>query len=188
MRRVLSLLTLLLAAAFAAQAQTAGQTAAGARPSPPGLDVSQPSWLNINPAPLGGGFGTPVTGGGYPRALHHPTPLPGNRLSYRGGAVAGQSSQPSASDGMWRGSFVRVTNTGAVAVKSVRMEFVFTDPADGAEVLRVSHRSKKRLKPGDDYEYRKTVRRNARTRRGDGARMSVELTEVVYADGTVWHR
>jgi hypothetical protein len=119
----------------------------------------------------------PLVGSG-PRG-HHPTPFSGNRL--RPGSGGG-----SARDGVWRLADVWLTNTGAVAVKSVRLDFVFRDAANGAELLRLSRRNGKRLKPGQTLYYDKVVKRSKRTRRGDGARMSVELTEVVYADGSVW--
>ena len=180
MKVVLSLL-LLAAAPLVAAAQTAG----GAPPAPPGLTLEKPEWKVI-PVYF---VGTGGDGGPSGPAIH-PNPRPGNRLSYprgysyRGGSVSG----PSTGEDLWRRAIVRMTNTGTRSVKLVRMDFVFEDKVTGAELLRIRHASKKRLRPGKTFLHQKTVRRSPLTRRGDGARIRVELAEVVYADGTVWKR
>jgi hypothetical protein len=87
-----------------------------------------------------------------------------------------------------RHASVAMTNEGAKTVKSVRLDFVFKDPATGAEVNRIHHRSKKRLRPGESASTRKEVMGSARHSRGDGMQVSAEVTEVVYEDGSVWRR
>jgi hypothetical protein len=176
MRVVWSLL-LLAAASLVAAAQTGG----GAPPAPAGLTLEKPEWGVIHATFYGTGGG-----GGPSGPAIHPRPMPGNQLSYsssyRGGGVFG----PSTGEDLWRRATVRMTNAGTRSVKLVRMDFVFQDPVTGEELLRIRHASRKRLRPGKTFLHQKTVRRSPLTRRGDGARMSVELTEVVYADGSVW--
>ena len=79
-----------------------------------------------------------------------------------------------------------LTNGGAKEIRRVQFDFVFTDPQTGAEVLRLSVRSPKRLRAGRTRPYRKEVGVTKTNLRGDGARLSVEFKEVVYADGSVW--
>ena len=83
---------------------------------------------------------------------------------------------------------VAVTNTGTQTVKSLRLEFVFTDPLTGAEVLRVKPRKQRDLRPGATKIFDETLNASARNKRADAAVLSIELTQIVYADGTVWQR
>jgi hypothetical protein len=175
--RVTLFLLLLAATPCAASAQTVG----GAPPAPAGLILEKPEWAVIHAIFFGTGGG-----GGPSGPAIHPTPGPGNQLNYSPN-YGGGSTLTTGAD-LWRRATVRMTNAGPLVVKSVTMNFVFIDPATGAEVLRVRHRSRKRLSAGKTFLHQKTVKRSQRTRRGDGALMSVELTEVVYADGTVWRR
>ena len=186
MKKLLLLLTLLLATPLA----TAGQVCGGAPPrAPAGLTLAKPDWAPIRATFFGGGYG----GGGASGPAIHPTPTsrgpsvypqPGNYLRYpsRGGGGGGNTP----GDDLWRRATVRLTNDGPLAVKRVRMEFVFQDASTGAELLRVRHASRKRLGPGKTFLHIKTVKTTQQTRRGDGARMCVELREVTYSDGTVW--
>lgn len=128
-------------------------------------------------------------GGGARGPVAHPTihsSRAGNRLSYTGGAPSSDSARLNFGGAIWRMASVAMTNTGARKIKSVRLKYVFTDPATGIEVLRIRHRSGKRLSPGQSYVYTKTLNSSKRTRRGDEARMSVEVREAVYAGGSVW--
>ncbi|HEX7956181.1 MAG TPA: hypothetical protein VF508_04515 [Pyrinomonadaceae bacterium] len=173
MKTILSLL-LLAAAPLAASAQTSRDV----RPAtPPGLTLAEPDWAPVYAVFFGTG------GGGASGPAVHPRPLPGNELSY---PAPGWGGGVTKGDGIWRRATVRMTNSGPLAVKLVRMDFVFRDPATGAELMRIRHASKMRLRPGKTFLHQKTVKRSQRTRRGDGARVSVELKEVVYADGSVW--
>ena len=174
MRIVLSLL-LLAAAPFAAAAQTVG----GAPPAPAGLTLEKPEWAVIHAIFFGTGGG-----GGPSGPAIHPNPMPGNQLAHS--PNYGGGSTLTTGEDLWRRATVRMTNAGTRSVKLVRMVFVFHDPATGEELLRIRHASRKRLRPGKTFLHQKTVRRNALTRRGDGARVSVELTEATYADGSVW--
>ena len=81
-----------------------------------------------------------------------------------------------------------LTNAGAKEIRRVQFDFVFTDPQTGAEVLRIAVRSPKRLRAGQTRLFRKEVKASQANRRGDGARLGVEIREVVYADGSVWTR
>lgn len=89
-------------------------------------------------------------------------------------------------EGSWRAASVKLTNTGAKGIKRVHFDFVFTYPQTGAEVLRLAVRSPKRLRAGQTRLFRKEVKGSKTNRRGDGARLSVEVKEIVYADGSVW--
>ena len=89
-------------------------------------------------------------------------------------------------DGGWRAASVKLTNTGAKGIKRVHFDFVFTYPQTGVEVLRLAVRSPKRLRAGQTRLFRKEVKASKTNRRGDGARLSVEVKEIVYADGSVW--
>ena len=187
MKKLPLLLTLLLASPLAVAAQTSG----GPPPqAPAGLALEKPEWAPVHATFFGGGFG-----GGASGPAIHPTPTsrapsaypqPGNYLRYSSRATGGGNY--TQGDDLWRRATVRMTNHGTRAVKRVRMEFVFQDPSTGEELLRVRHASKKRLGPGKTFLHQKTVRTSRQTRRGDGAALSVRLTEVRYADGTVWRR
>ena len=177
-------LVLLAATPLAVAAQSSG----GAPPqAPPGLSLEKPNWELV-----------PVyffwNGSGGDSGPIHPTPTsrgpsiypqPGNFLSYRSRGGGGGSSL-TWGDALWRRATVRMTNSGPRTVKRVRMEFVFNDPSTGEELLRIRHASIKRLRPGKSFLHQKTVKASQSTRRGDGATIRVELTEVRYADGTVW--
>ncbi|HWS86484.1 MAG TPA: hypothetical protein VN282_05955 [Pyrinomonadaceae bacterium] len=186
MKKLPLLLTLLLATPLA----TAGQVCGGAPPrAPAGLTLEKPDWAPIHAIFFGSGGG-----GGASGPAIHPTPTsrgpsvypqPGNYLRYSSRGAGGGGSNTQGAD-LWRRATVRLTNDGPRTVKRVWMEFVFQDPSTGEESLRVRHASRKRLSPGKTFIHIKTVKTTQQTRRGDGARMCVELREVTYSDGTVW--
>jgi hypothetical protein len=181
MKRTL-LILLFLASPAAVSAQTGP---AGVPPSPPGLRLDELKWVPAAPISYD-------SGGGGPAA--HPTvstDRTGSRvIGYRGGAFGPGSGLTQHYDSIWRTASVRATNTGTVAIKYLRLDYVFTDPATGAEVLRVKQVGTRRkgIKPGKSRVYWETMNGSKRVRRGDDARMSVEVREVVYADKTVWRR
>lgn len=184
--RVFLFLLLLAAAPAAASAQVSANT-------PAGLKLEGAEWEPIRPViflGLGGGGG-----GGASGPAVHPTatssalsvaPSGGHNLSYPAAGTGGGGS--GSYKDIFRRATVRMTNAGPLAVKRVQMYFVFQDPQTGEEVLRIRHASRKRLRPGKTFLHQKTVKTSPRMRRGDGARLRVELAEVVYADGTVWRR
>jgi len=182
-------LLLLFAAPVAASAQAAAGGVASPPPqSPPGLALAEPVWRDINVTfTSGNGIVPPLVGTRASRSVH-PTVdhnRPANRARYTSGMTP-QGSTTRTFGGPFREASVAVTNTGAHTLESARLDFVFTDPATRVEVLRISHRSKKRLRPGRSYVYKKTVRSSHRTRPADGALLSVEIKEVIYADGSAW--
>ena len=176
MRVILSLL-LLAAAPLAASAQAAG----GAPPAPAGLTISDAVWEPSYPT-----FSSHMLGEGPRGPAIHPTPRAGNTLSY-GPSGAGDAGIRGP-DAIWRHYSVKLTNTGTLSIRKVKFDFVFHDPATGEEVLRLGNSIGRRLRPGKTRVYHNSVESTRRTRRGDGARLSVEVTEVVYADGSVWRR
>jgi hypothetical protein len=186
MKKVLCLL-LLFAAPLAASAQTPPRVA---DTPPPGLSLDAPKWEDIF-VQTGMLFGDFTYTGRGPSP--HPT-INYNRPAHVARHVpeAGLSWSPNSDGpryvGQFRAASVSLTNTNARTVKAVRLEFVFTDPSNGAEVLRLRHRTTKRLGPGVTKLIRKEFRAHRRARRGDGARLCVEVTEIVYADGTSWRR
>lgn len=176
-------LVLLAAAPLAAAAQSAGNT----RPAPPGLVVEESEWFRDHPTFFTPGIGWTGPSGASGPAIH-PTPKPGNVLSYPRPGTGGGGSPVQGPDATWRRAQVKLKNAGALAIKKVQMDFVFNDPKTGEELLRLPYSSRQRLKPGRSNFYYMTMNRSKRTRRGDGARMSVEFTKVVYADGSTWKR
>lgn len=185
MKRLMWLL-LLVAAPVAVSAQN---VAGASSSSPPGLLLEAPGWSPASPNFTGGFDLAPsLVGSPRPNTIAHAnirSTRTGNVISYSGGPVP-DSRLRGYGGAIWRSVGVTATNTGIVAIKSVHLEFVFTDPATGAEVLRIRRRSKKRLNPGKSYNYEKTVKASERNRRGDGAKLSIDVREVVYADRTVW--
>jgi hypothetical protein len=187
MKKLLLVLALANAAALAASAQT---------PQTPGhgLTLGRPDWTSVgvtatSPGPVGGRSGGGGRGGRYAdrsSADYQPHMAQALANAY---AKAYPSPAPSSTVGrarILRHASVALTNNGPKTVKSVRMDFVFTDPATGAEMNRIHHRSKKRLRPGESALTRKEVMGSKRHRRGDGTEVSAEVTEVVYEDGSVW--
>jgi hypothetical protein len=187
MRKLLLAFALFNTFALATHAQTPRA------PSPPdgsGLTLGRPGWTSFgvevtSVGPVGGQGGGGVRGRGY-----------GDRSSadyqpHMQQALANAYPRPATSPSVrWarslRRASVALTNGGTKTVKSVSLDFVFTDPSTGAEVNRIRHRSKKTLRPGETDTTTKEVMGSARHRRGDGMQVSAELTEVVYADGSVW--
>ena len=189
MRKLLLFLALVNATALAASAQM---------PQTPGhgLTLGRPDWTSVgvtatSPGPVGGQGGGGGRGGRYANrssADYQPHMAQALANAY---AQAYPRPAPSSSVGgarILRHASVALTNEGAKTVKSVRLDFVFTDPSTGAEVNRIRHRSKKTLRPGESVTTKKEVIASPRHRRGDGMKVSAELTEVVYADGSVWRR
>jgi hypothetical protein len=194
MKKLLLVLALVNATAFAAAAQT--PQAATETPPAHGLTLGSPDWTSVAVTAAPGGAVGGQSGGGGRGGRY------GNRASAdyqphmqqalaNAYATAYPRPAPSSSMGLarpLRHASVALTNDGAKTVKSVRLDFVFTDPATGAEVNRIHHRSKKRLRPGESAPTTKEVMGSPRHRRGDGMNVSVEVTEVVYDDGSVWRR
>lgn len=92
-------------------------------------------------------------------------------------------------------------NRGKQAIKSVDVDFVFTDPATGAEFLRYRVHSDRRIGPGKRAEFRRLVRDvkkekaytpalpdDATLKRTDNTSPRLEVARVEYADGSVWSR
>ena|ERR1044071_9455058 len=185
MGKLLLLFALANAFALAASAQT---PQAPPTPDGPGLTLGRPDWSSVSVnvtsvSTAGGGRG----GGGYGNRYsvdYQPHMAQALANAYPSSTVSSSSSVGGAR--RLRHASVALTNDGAKTVKSVRMDFVFTDPSTGAEVNRIHHRSRKTLRPGESATTTKEVMGSARHRRGDGMQLSVELTEVVYADGSVW--
>jgi hypothetical protein len=195
LKKVLCLL-ILFAAPLAASAQTPGVADPPPQVTdsqPPGLTLAEPKWEVMPVSFTGfGDFGNSGGGGGpsvhptinYNRPAHVARHIPANGLNWS----PNSGRKLSGGSNFFRAASVSLTNTGALPIKAVRLEFVFTDPSNGAEVLRLKHRTTKKLKPGVTKLIRKEARANRRVRRGDDASMSVEVTEIVYADGTKWRR
>jgi hypothetical protein len=74
-----------------------------------------------------------------------------------------------------------VKNTGAKAIKNIRWDYVLTDPATQKEIKRHNFRGKKALKPGESLTLTEMVRPS-------GAKRSVEIIRIEYADGSAWQR
>ena len=182
MKRLFCLLTLALCAG-AATAQTLTGAAA---PEEPGLKIENPRWADVHLRFTGFGDITPPLVGGPGRRTRVDSPRPGatNAAAYHPPTTLNANRF----SGAFRMASVAVTNTGTQTVKSLRLEFVFTDPATGAEVLRVGLRKQRDLRPGATRILDKTLNASARNKRADAAVLGIELTEVVYADGTVWRR
>jgi len=188
MRKLLCLVAFLAATALVAHSQTPP----GATPAH-GLTASAPEWdvrdlAAFSTIYFGGGGRGGGRGGSYSRADYQPHMAQALANAY---ATAYPRPAPSSSAGRartLRHASVALTNDGTKTVKSVRLDFVFTDPSTGAEVNRIRHRSKKTLRPGESVTTKKEVIASPRHRRGDGMKVSAELTEVVYADGSVWRR
>ena len=190
MRKLLLFLALVNAFALAASAQTPPTTGHG-------LTLGSPGWtsLGVTAAPPGpvGGQGR---GGGGVRGGRHGNPSSADYQPHMQQALANALPRPAATSSgstgggakVFRHASVAVTNAGAKTVRSVRLDFVFTDHATGAEVNRIHHRSRKRLRPGENASTQKEVIGSKRHARGDGMQLSVEVTEVVYADGSIWRR
>lgn len=82
-----------------------------------------------------------------------------------------------------------LTNTGDVPVESVRFAYVFSDPSSGEEWFRYKSRVKMRLMPGDGVVVEKVATASLGSSPRDMfAKKSVVVTEVKYADGSVWRR
>ena len=185
MRRLLCLVAFLAAATLAAPAQTPHGP-----PPAHGLTLAAPGWdvrdsASFSTISFGGGGGGRWRGSSHSRADYQP-----HMRQALANAYASAYPRPAPPAKRWPRAFrhasVTLTNGGAKTVESVRMDFVFKDPATGAEVNRIRHRSRKRLRPGETATTRKEVMASARHRRGDGMALNVEVTEVVYADGTAW--
>lgn len=191
MRKLLLPLALVNAFALAASAQT---------PQTPGhgLTLGSPDWTSsgVTAAPVGpvGGQSGGGRGGRHGNRASadyqpHMQQALANAYAKAYPSPAATSPGPSGRGAKaFRHASVALTNDGAKAVKSVRLDFVFTDPATGAEVNRIHHRSKKRLRPGQNAVTQKEVMGSKRHARGDGMQLSVEVTEVVYEDGSTWRR
>ena len=182
MKKLLLVLALVNVTAFAA----AAQTPQAAPPPAHGLTLGSPDWTSVvvTAVPVGavGGPG----GGGMGQTYNHGDRQP--HMEQALGNARPRTAPPQAKS--WprglRHASVALTNDGAKTVKSVRLDFVFTDPATGAEVNRIHHRSKKLLRLGQSVMTQKEVMSSKRHARGDGMAVSVEVTEVVYEDGSTW--
>ena len=151
-----------------------------------------------------------------PRAEAQQAPAPEIEIVRTYWAVAGPPGDPctdcpplskTADDSRWRNRPVKyiataeLRNRGRQAVKSLEVDFVFTDPATGAELLRYRARSDRRIGPGKRVEIRRFVRDakkeggytpalpdDATLARTDNTAPRLELARVEYADGSVWSR
>jgi hypothetical protein len=98
-------------------------------------------------------------------------------------------------------ALAELRNRGQRAVKSVDVEFVFTDRATGSEFLRYRVHSDRRIGPGKRVEIRRLVRDakkesgytpalpdDATLSRTENAGPRLELARVEYEDGSVWSR
>ena len=84
---------------------------------------------------------------------------------------------------------VTLTNTSDVPVESVRFAFVFSDPATGEEWFRYKSHIKGRLLPGECAVVEKVATASLGVPPRDmRAKKSVVVTEIKYADGSVWKR
>ena len=84
---------------------------------------------------------------------------------------------------------VTLTNTGGVPVESVRLAFVFSDPSSGEEWFRYKSRRKTKLLPGESVTVEKVATATfGFPPRDERAKKSVVVTEIKYADGSVWKR
>ena len=161
MRR-LWLLLLMTLVPCAAQAQTAQTATAGgvARPSP--VEASEVFWSTSDYF-LGYGVVSDAR-------------APGGRAAASYGLTL-------------RHMAVTLTNTGSAPVVSVRLAFVFSDPSSGEEWFRYKSRRKTRLMPGESLVVEKVATATfGRPQRDQLAKKSVVVTEVKYADGSVWRR
>jgi hypothetical protein len=82
-----------------------------------------------------------------------------------------------------------VTNTGSRTIESVRLAFVFSDPATGEEWFRYQVHSKKRLGPGENRELTKAATAKTAVKgvlREEAAVKNAVITEIKYSDGSVW--
>jgi hypothetical protein len=112
-----------------------------------------------------------------------------------------------AQDSMWRNRPVKyvaiaeLRNRSAKTIKSLDVDFVFTDPATGVEYLRYRVHSERSIGRGKKVEVRRFVR-DAKKENGytpalpDEAILSrignttprLEFARIEYADGSVWNR
>ena len=82
---------------------------------------------------------------------------------------------------------VTVTNAGTRPIESLRVAFVFSDPDTGEEWFRYKVRRKKRLLPGESVLIEKGATPTLGVpARDELASKSAVVTEVIYADGSVW--
>ena len=130
-------------------------------------------------------------------------------------AEAGLPEQPctdcpdlpkAAFDYRWRSrpvkyvAFAHLRNRGRQAVRSIDLDFVFTDAA-GVEFLRYRVRSERRIGVGKRVEIRHYIRDakkesgytpalpdDATLRRADNTAERLEVARVEYEDGSVWTR
>lgn len=190
MKNLLCLLALAAATAATAAAQNYPQSHSQL---PTGLTVGETAWtviplyfFNASGIAGGGGGGGRIASSRDPAVpTHVANAIADARSSFGDGGRGGQGYVVYGKGG-WRAASVKLTNTGAKGIKRVHFDFVFTYPQTGAEVLRLAVRSPKRLRAGQTRLFRKEVKASKTNRRGDGARLSVEVKEIVYADGSVW--
>ena len=110
-------------------------------------------------------------------------------------------------DSRWRNRPVKyfataeLRNRGAKAIKSLEVDFVFTDPATGVEFLRYRVHSDRRVGRGKRVEFRRPVRDakkeggytpalpdDATLARTNNTSPRLEFARVEYEDGSVWSR
>lgn len=91
---------------------------------------------------------------------------------------------------------VSLRNGGAKEIKSVDWDYVFRDPATGAEVSRHQFTSDEKIRPGKEKELSvfvlsppsRTVSAAAGGKSASPFDESVVIVRVLYADGSVWEQ
>lgn len=184
--------------AFALAASAANVAAAQNNPPPraqfpAGLTAGGATWVHVpiifdNYLMVGSGGGARGRGSlsRDPSTPPHVASAIAQARGHFSDAGRSQPARTTSPDGGWRWASVELTYAGAKRISRVHLDFVFTDPQTGAEVLRLSYHTSKRLRAGQTRLFRKEFKATETNRRGDGARLGVEIREVVYADGSVW--
>ncbi|HKP10706.1 MAG TPA: hypothetical protein VJZ91_01300 [Blastocatellia bacterium] len=204
--KTMAVLALLIASALVASAQSPSVN----QPDPP---------ATIRSVSVTGITYTYRGGGGAPDAWHDRFNGPEPQRYYgQGGVVVGPVNYPSSPENftdnereflayMGRSkaapvefSAVKIPfcaairNAGSKPIKRVRLQFVFSNPATGAQYPPFEGPIKMRLKPGDEMWLDSVV--SARKAPGDlinavlscQIRTDVQILRVEYADGSVWDR
>jgi hypothetical protein len=161
-------LLLLIALPCAAHAQTA-TTGVGARPSP--IEAAEVLWstsdYNLNSARGFIGRRPTVTD---PRSPYVGTQVVPDTMRLRHMSVV-------------------LKNTSDAPVESVRLAFVFSDPSSGEEWFRYKARIKGRMLPGESVVVEKFATATfGFPPRDMVAKKTAVVTEVKFADGSVWRR
>lgn len=193
--KTILLILILGTASLCAVAQTS--TTDSSQTLPDNISVEHARWAPLYLRSLSSFNLAPALVGSVNRSSgRHPNPdtnrnlnhnVPSNRATHLPATNNLESSlKTSPADSPWRQVSVVLTNKGAIAIKSVRFDFVFTDRVTGAEVLRIDAHSKKRIKPGRSHDFAKQMKATKKNRKADDAKLLVELKEIKYSDGSIW--